>query len=221
MVKALLFDLDGTLVDSIPLWIRANLHTLEDWNVPMDAQTFLTKIYQQGFHHHGILEQCSVVTERAGQFYEERNAYFATLLPQKIEWLGGAGKVLQECAAQVPLGLMTGTTRQCIEAMDGRLHLSDIFREIVTYDDTGLKMKPDPYGLMLLTAKLSLDPASCVYIGDQPVDMQAARAAGMKSCLIPTKSTQEGAIEFADIVLPSIEAVPILLKEEAIATARK
>ncbi len=212
-MRTLLFDLDGTLVDSIPLWIDANLQTLKKWKIVMDAQEFLTEFYQQGLHHHGIVEKCGLSTEMADEFYEERNALFEKLLREKVEWMGTAGKVLKACAKRMPLGLMTGATRECIDAMDQRLHLSILFRAIVTYDDTGLRMKPNPYGLLLLTEKLGVDPEECMYVGDQTVDVQAARAIGMKSCLIPTSSTPEGAAEMADHVLGSMEELRNILRD--------
>jgi N-acetyl-D-muramate 6-phosphate phosphatase len=210
-MQALLFDLDGTLVDSVPLWIEANLRALRARDVVMDEQTFLTTIYQHGMHYHGILEQCGVSTEGADQFYQERNDLFDMLLRQKAQWIGDAETALQECAKQVPLGLMTGSARRFIDAMDSRLHLSKLFRALVTYDDTGVKMKPDPYGLLLLAETIGIDPTDCVYVGDQLVDVQGARAAGMKSCLIPSTYTPKGTEHEADIVLHNIGEIISLL----------
>lgn len=206
-MKALLFDLDGTLVDSIPLWIEANLAELAKRNFTMNPQTFIAEIYQKGLHYHGILEKCGISMDRAQEFYDNRNKLFDELLRTKIEWLGEAGTTLQECTARLPLGLMTGSTRHSIEAMDQRLHLSKIFREMITFDDTGFTMKPDPYGLLLLIERLGIDPTECMYVGDQLVDVRASKAAGMRSCLIQTKNTPAEATEEADIVIQRIEEV--------------
>lgn len=204
LVKALLFDLDGTLIDSFPLWVAANLHALHERGIVINEQTFLTDYYQLGLHHHGILEKCGLPTEDAPRFYRERNALYTRYLEEKITWMGDAGTVLQHCAEHVPLGLMTGTTRRDIEAIDRRLPLSTLFRKIITFDDTGDRMKPDPYGLLLLAKKLSVDPRECVYIGDQIVDIEAARSAQMPCWLLHTKHTPDAAVAKADVVLQSI-----------------
>ena len=217
-VKAILFDLDGTLVDSIPLWIEANLRALAARHCIMDKRTFLTEVYQRGFHYHGILEHCGLRTQDAEKFYRERNNFFDELLREKVEWMGKAEQTLQACAAIMPLGLMTGSARRFIDAMDARLHLSKIFRAIVTYDDTGLQMKPDPYGLFLLAKKLKVQAAACAYVGDQLVDVQAARAAGMTSVLIPTKDTPQGAAKEADVVLKNTEDVTDIVKNRSSAS---
>lgn len=208
-VQALLFDLDGTLIDSFPLWVAANLQALRVRGIVMDEQTFLTDYYQQGLHHHGILEKCGLPMEGAAQFYRERNALYTDYLRQDIEWMDDAGSVLQQCATKAPLGLMTGTTQRDIAAIDERLHLSALFREIVTFDDTRDRMKPDPYGLLLLAEKLQRDPQDCVYIGDQYVDVLASHAAGMPCWILHTPRTPDIAVQAADRVIERIRDISV------------
>ena len=210
--KAILFDLDGTLVDSVPLWIEANLKTLASLGVSMNAQEFLTNFYHEGLHYEGILEKCGASTENAEQFYSDRNNQFAHLLHQKVEWIGKTESTLKLCAAKVPLGMMTGSRRFFVDAMDERLNLSSLFSAIVTRDDTGTKMKPDPYGLLLLAERLGIAPELCTYVGDLDVDMEAAKRAGMSSCLIKTALTPEGAEKGADVVIEKIERLVEMLK---------
>ncbi len=210
-MKALLFDLDGTLIESIPLWIEANLHALRERNFIMDEEAFLKHIYHQGLHYSGMLEACGLNTDRADQFYYDRNTYYQALLRQNIEWIGNAESALQQCTNTVRIGIMTGSARSFVDAIDSKLHLSEICQTIVTYDDTGLRMKPDPYGLLLLAETLGIDPADCIYVGDQDVDIKAAKAARMTSCLIPNRSTPEGAREEADIVLQDIGEIVSLV----------
>ncbi|MEI8230652.1 MAG: HAD family phosphatase [Candidatus Peregrinibacteria bacterium] len=208
-MHALLLDLDGTLIDSFPLWAAANLHMLELRGISLTEQKFLTDFYQPGLHHHGILEKCGLPTDDAEKFYQERNQLYTRYLAERIEWMDDAGAVLERCKEILPLGLMSGTTRKDIEAIDRRLHLSSLFQEIVTFDDTGKRMKPDPYGLLLLTEKLGVDPKECAYVGDQYVDVQAARDAGMECWLLQTPNTPAQAIKEADLLLASIGDIPM------------
>ncbi len=210
--KAILFDLDGTLVDSVPLWIKANLRALESLNVVLDADTFLKQIYHAGLHYEGILEQCGVDPEHGKQFYSDRDDRFSALLREKVEWTGAAEKVLKQCAAKAPLGVMTGSKRRFVDAMDERLHLSSLFTVIVTRDDTGTKMKPDPYGLLLLAKGLGVAAADCLYVGDQGIDVRAAENARMSVCLLITKETPDGAGKGADFVIERIEDLVGILK---------
>lgn len=205
--KALLFDLDGTLVDSVPLWIEANLEILKSLDVMMTAAAFLKEIYHAGLHYEGILEKCGVPMEKSERFYRERDALFADLLRKNVQWTGEAEKTLQVCASHAPLGMMTGSRRCFIDAMDEKLSLSALFKSIVTRDDTGKKMKPDPYGLLILAEHLEVKPAECLYVGDQYVDVQAAKNAHMPVCLLKTKETPDGAGKEADMVITAIETI--------------
>ncbi len=214
-MKALLFDLDGTLVDTIPLWIEANIRALKDLRYTMDSETFLHEFYQKGLHFRGILEQCGLDPKHGKSFYSQRDNLYVGLLKENVEWIGNAGEVLTKCAAKIPLGLMTGSRRSFIDALEPKLKLSRLFKTIITYDDTGERMKPNPYGLLLLTKKMIVEPQSCLYVGDQDVDAKAARAVGMMCCIIPRNETpKEAAIE-ADIVLKNIDDVVRIVEEEA------
>ncbi len=201
---AILFDLDGTLVDSIPFWIEANIQALKSLGVHIDAETFLKDFYHAGLHYEGILEKLSATSKNPEQFYRDRDDLFTELVRTKIEWIDGTEAVLKKCAMNYPLGMMTGSRRGFIDAMDDRLKLSSLFSSIITRDDTGTKMKPDPYGLLLLAERLGVKAEDCLYVGDQKVDVQAAKNAGMASCHVRWKQTPDNAEKGADYVIESI-----------------
>jgi HAD superfamily hydrolase (TIGR01509 family) len=212
--STLLFDLDGTLVETIPFWLDANVQALAERGVTMDAETFLNDYYHQGLHFHGVLEHAGAPTDHAEQWYEQRNTRYAETLRHHATWLPDAEETLRRLSAAGPLGLMTGSKRLFVDAIDDRLGLSSIFHVIVTQDDTGMRMKPDPYGLHLLADAMGADAAHCLYVGDQRVDLQAARAAGMRSCLLRGTHTQTDITpEEADIVLQDIRELPTLRGE--------
>lgn len=203
--KAILFDLDGTLVDSIPLWLDANVRTLESLGVSVTPDDFLKDLYHAGLHYQGILEHFGITPEQGKNFYENRNDLFDHLLHKNIQWLGKAEETLKQCAAKVPLGMQTGAKMDFIDAMDAKLNLSSFFSAIVTADDTMQKMKPDPYGLLLLTKSLNVTPKDCIYVGDQGIDVQAAKNAGMPFYLLKRTETPEGAEKDATVVIEKIE----------------
>lgn len=214
--KAILFDLDGTLVDSVPLWIEANIHTLKSFGVTMEPENFLKEIYHAGLHYRGILEHCGIDTKHAERFYSDRNDLFAELLRKNVRWIGDAERTLRQCAALAPLGMLTAAKLRFIEAMDERLTLSSLFSAIITADDTMQHMKPDPYGLLLLTERLKVAPEHCIYVGDQGVDVEAAKKAGMLCCLLNRVETPQGAEKDATMVIDKIEdLLPLLNTDNA------
>ena len=193
--------------DSIPLWISVNVKALHRLGFSMNERTFLKEYYFDGLHHAGILEKCGLPVSNAKQFYEERNRLYEESLRREAIWLPDAEDVLKHCAKRRPLGMLTGSRRAFIDAINDRLHLSTFFQAIVTYDETLERQKPDPFGLQLLSRKLNVPSQQCLYIGDQRVDVTAAHAAGMKVCLIRRKETPAGAEEGADFVIRTIGEV--------------
>lgn len=211
MFDALLFDLDGTLVDTIPFWVEANVQALADRGAQVDPESFLTDCYQEALHFHGILEYAGVSTRDEEDWYAARDDRYVDILQHKGNWLSDALEALQSLPDDLPLGLMTGSKRRFVYALNRRLHLTDIFDAVVTQDDTGMRMKPDPYGLLLLAQQLHVDPTHCIYIGDQRIDLQAAQAAGMSSCLIPGPHSRPHLDNEVDRILQSIAQISQLL----------
>ncbi|MEI8230128.1 MAG: HAD-IA family hydrolase [Candidatus Peregrinibacteria bacterium] len=192
-MHALLFDLDGTLVDTVPLWVSANVAMLARYGFAISNDAFLKNYYHTGLHYTGILEKAGIPLERAAKFYADRDRLYEGILGERAEWVPGAENVLTELSARLTLGMLTGSKRSFIDALDRKLRLSSYFKVIVTYDDTQERIKPDPFGLELLTQKLNVDPRECWYVGDQLVDITAAHAMGMKVCLLRVPSTPENA----------------------------
>src|SRR3989344_7413378 len=108
-MTTLLFDLDGTLIDSVPLWIEANLSALRTYGVTMEYAFFLHAFYQKGFHYSGIAEKCGVHVTKIDAFYAERDNLFSALIREKATWIGNAENVLQTCAETMSLGMQTGS----------------------------------------------------------------------------------------------------------------
>lgn len=208
----ILFDLDGTLVDTIPLWVHANVQALAERDCSIDGMVFLQEYYNKGLHHSGILEKSGLSTDHADAFYSRRNDLFVDELRTKAEWMDGAQSVLQYCKDQGVVGLMTGSRNRYIQALNERLRLSSYFQGVITFDETGNQMKPSPYGLQLLTNTLNLQPSHCVYIGDQPVDIEAAKNAGMKSIFIPQATTASTELR-PDLLLESLRELPTALTQ--------
>ncbi len=172
---AVLFDLDGTLVDSIELIVRTWQATVEE--------------------HLGIVHSRDEVIPRIGRSLE---SLFDELDPSKTarmalsyrermagwhdEWIRGypgIDELLADLsAAGVRLGLVTSKSRASAQISLRFFDLERWMETIVTSDRTD-RHKPDPEPLLLAASDLGLDPGTCWYVGDSVHDLSAARAAGM------------------------------------------
>ncbi|MCY4477510.1 MAG: HAD-IA family hydrolase [Gammaproteobacteria bacterium] len=180
-VRAVLFDLDGTLVDTAPDLVgcvqdvmRARgarplpFKTLRHY-VSRGMRGLLTAAYGADFidseQYPGVLEHCL-------KLYSGRLAEQSRLFP-------GMRRVLDRLAAQrIPWGVVTNKpeylTRPLLEALD-------LAREcaVTVGGGTTTHTKPHPEPMLYAARRLALDTANCIMLGDDPRDMQAAAAAGM------------------------------------------
>jgi phosphoglycolate phosphatase len=183
-IKAILFDLDGTLIDSAPdLHLAANKLLAEQNRRPVELQELtdmigdgVTKLVERAFEAtgeaipEGGLED---LTKRYLEFYEPHCADLTIAYPGAIDCL----KQLRD--AGYPLAVCTNKPYAAtLEILEG-LGLAEFF-EVVIGGDTlpGIK-KPDPRHLLAALDRLGVSPEQVVMVGDNANDVNAARGAGI------------------------------------------
>jgi pyrophosphatase PpaX len=173
--RAILFDLDGTLIDSIELIVRSFQHATETHlGAPLTREEIIPTI---GRSLTGELERIApgsgaalLVTYRAFMF--ANHDAFVTVYPGIFDLLTALR------ARGLPTGIVTSKARISAAPSFARFLLDREMSAIVVEDDTA-RHKPHPDPLLHAARLLGLAPAACWYIGDSTHDMIAARAAGM------------------------------------------
>jgi HAD superfamily hydrolase (TIGR01509 family) len=179
---AYLFDCDGTIADSMPLHYQAWKQALSEWNCPFDEALFyewggkpIAEIISTLNTSHGLHMPVEAVARRKEILYFE-------LLPQ----LKPVPEVLEHIEAQhgrIPFAVVSGSTRESVEASLSTLQLLDRFAILVCAGDyTHSKPHPEPF--LLAAAKLGVPPQSCLVFEDTDMGIQSATAAGMASVRI-------------------------------------
>ncbi len=174
-VDCILFDLDGTLIDSIELIVRSFQHATETHcGTPLPREEIIPTI---GRSLAGELERIApgngatlLATYRMFMF--ANHDAFVTVYPGILEMLAAIHK------RGVPMGIVTSKARLSAAPSFARFLLDREMSVVVVEDDTA-RHKPHPDPLLHAAAMLDLPPAACWYIGDSTHDMVAARAAGM------------------------------------------
>ncbi len=192
---AILFDMDGTLLETGSIWNRATRQALQEHGIIFteDEHRSLASMLL-----HDVLSSKGYEAEKILSIRASRDAAMNPLIQSEAAWIHGAKDLL--ASLTVPSGIITSTHRNVFAMLDAALSISTIVTTIVVADDVRPDYKPHPKGLLIACERLNVEPVHCVYIGDQECDLQAATAAGMDSILIrgthtPTDLTHEKVVD--------------------------
>lgn len=178
---AILFDLDGTLVDSIACYEDALRQAMLEIGVPEFTHEAFVQSYHHGQHLDHLLERYGYGHVDRAAVRRRRDELYLAHLRDRSDWIEGAESLLRECGERYAVGLVTGSWRTYVDALDAKLGLYRHFAVTITCDDTGPLGKPHPHGLLLACDRLGVAPELAMYVGDQQFDIDAARAAGMEA----------------------------------------
>ncbi|MCX6795492.1 MAG: HAD family hydrolase [Candidatus Falkowbacteria bacterium] len=179
MVKAILFDVDGVLLDSF----EANLKFFQVLISDLGHQPPTREEYQEIFNLNmiGVLKKFTHISseEEFKKICELRAVGKISYPTELLSYPESLEEVVHSLNQKYSLGIVTSRITASIFESPRLKNLKEFFPIVVACEDTKLH-KPDPAPLLLAAEKLSLPPEDIVYVGDQKTDLQAARSAGMK-----------------------------------------
>ncbi|MBN8590022.1 MAG: beta-phosphoglucomutase family hydrolase [Rhodothermia bacterium] len=203
MTKALIFDMDGTIVDNMAVHIEVWLALLAQNGVLQSASEFHR--VSSGKTNPEILRYYlgSNLSDQAVQALgEEKEAMYRTIFADRIEAVNGLYSLLEEAQEQgLLLALATSAPPVNVPFVLNGLGLQHTFDAIVTANDVQ-NGKPHPEVFLKAAQKLQCIPEECVVFEDAPVGFLAAKHAGM-SCIIVATSP----FSAEDAALPHIKQV--------------
>jgi beta-phosphoglucomutase len=204
-LRAVLWDMDGTLVDSAEYHWQAWRDTMAREGSPITHEQFLATFGQR---NDSILRQwlgqkaTPDVIQRLGDTKEA--LYRQHVRERGIQSLPGVSDWLHRLHGQAwRQAIASAAPRANVETILQVLGFSDCFQEIVSAEDVH-RGKPDPEVFLVAAAKLGVGPKRCIVVEDAAHGIEAARAAGMKSIGV----SRDGDLLNADVVVPSLDRLP-------------
>ncbi len=208
-ILSVVFDLDGTLVDSLPLVLRAFTHALEPYG-PRPTMDIFTRLGGPPNRIFSSLvdkeEHVPAAIERLVSFNRENN--------HLIRPFDGVGVVLEQLRTRgATLAVWTGRDRETTDWLLREHGLQDFFATVVCGDDLATH-KPDPQGLQEILSRLKQKAPETLLVGDADVDVLGGVACGIDTVLINHSRAVEETVRAKAwrVVNSPFEAFELVLK---------
>jgi pyrophosphatase PpaX len=172
-----LFDLDGTVIDSGAIILASMRHAAET----VVGGTYTDAELMKAVGGPGLEAQMVVLDpDRVDELVRVYRAHNEPL-HETLECCAGIDAVLAQLKDEGRrLGIVTAKRRLTVDLAFARLPIEHFFDVVVGGDETE-RHKPDPAPLLLALERLGVEAGDAAYVGDSPFDMQAARAAGLSA----------------------------------------
>jgi HAD superfamily hydrolase (TIGR01509 family) len=205
-VAAVVFDLDGVLVDSEQLWDRARRELVEErggaWRE--DATRAMMGMSSREWSRY-MHDELQVDLEPA-EISASVVAKLEELYREQLPLLPGARAAVLALAEHWPLGLASSANREVIDLALELAELEDSFAATVSSEEVP-RGKPAPDVYLEAARRLAVVPADCAAVEDSTNGLRAAAAAGMRVIALPNRAfpPAEDALRLADAVIGSLD----------------
>ena len=208
-VRAVLFDLDGTLVDSeghTDDAIRAVLAGYGNQNFSLPH----TETHGRTWAHvAGVIRERTKIDVDTAVLADELLTCW-TALASDVTPIPGAQEAIRTAARRLKLGVVSGSPRSVIDSFLAKLAVADCVEPRARIGgDAVSRSKPDPEGYLLGAHALGVEPAESIVFEDSQAGLKAARAAGMQSVFVTCRAADiPGTIPLATASCTHYRALP-------------
>ena len=201
--RAVIFDLDGLLLDTEVLWQRAEEELFAAHGAVFSHEDKM-RVIGTSFEHTAefFAARLGEPPERGAELVDEMIEMMHAALQQDVAGRPGAIELVARLRGRVPLGLASNSPRRLVDAALRTAGLLQAFDAIVTADDV-LQAKPAPDLYLLACERLGVTPGDALALEDSASGVAAAKAAGLTCIAVPQFAETD--VSAADRVIDSLE----------------
>lgn len=208
-LKAIIFDMDGVLVDSEPLHLIAMQKLLKRYDIAYsehDNREFLGKKDIVIFE---ILIDRFNLDLTPPQFVDIKEQFMEELIVSQAAARPGVQSLLERARSyEVPMAVASSATLPTINLVVDTLKIRHFFKTLCSGDQVK-HGKPAPDVYLLAAEQIGVEPKNCLVIEDTITGLTAGKAAGMFCVSIPCEATAHQDHSIADLSLSSIDQIPV------------
>lgn len=200
-MKGFIFDMDGTIVDSMPYHTEAWVKFISGLGIDIDRDEFQRRT--AGMTTFEILRRVvgEYLTEVELQDYtEQKEAIYRTIYAEAIRPIDGLIEFLQASRAlSIPMALATSAGKQNLNFVLKSLEIEEYFTAIVCADEVSLG-KPHPDMFLAASSRMGLESHNCIVFEDALLGIEAAERAAMKAVVVMTTLEEKELQDFSHII---------------------
>ena len=183
-IKAVIFDLDGSLVDSMWMWRAIDIEYLGRFGIPL-PEDLQSRIEGMSFSETAVyFKEHFSIPDSIDRIKEDWNRMAWDKYANEVPLKPGIPEFLERCREEgIKLGIATSNSRQLVENIAKVHNLRDYFSCIMTGCDVA-HGKPSPDIYLAVAEELDCPPSQCLVFEDIIPGIQAGKAAGMRVCAV-------------------------------------
>ena len=205
MIEAVVFDLDGVLLDSEQLWDKAREQLARERGGRWHDQAQRDMMGMSSLEWSRYMHETIGLPEPPEEISREVVERLTALYRERLPAIPGAKEAVERLAADYKLGLASSSNRELIDLALELLGVAHLFAATVSSEEVA-HGKPAPDVYLEAARRLGIEPARAAAVEDSQNGILAAKAAGMRVIAIPNRHfpPDEEALARADVTLSSL-----------------
>ena len=203
MVDAFLFDLDGVLVDTEPLYMLAAQSSLSDMGHSLPCADLVAIVYGKAWKDALAVLDSLFPGIDAGELGRRIVRHYTDASRGRDIGIHGSIALLRDLSVHSPVAVVSGSTRHEVGRLLERIAVESNVAFFIGAEDYEAG-KPDPACYLLAAERLSLPPGRCLAFEDSLAGVRAAKSAGMFCVALKREENPSQDLELADEVLPDL-----------------
>jgi len=211
-VKAIIFDMDGIIVDSEPVQLESFNEVLKPYNIQLSENDFKGFIGMTQVEIFSSILNAHTIDKSIDQLRSEKKSIYTKLIKDELFPMPGLAELI-EWIEQTPLkkGIASGSPLDDIHSVLDHIHLRDRFDCI----QSSLHLphgKPFPDVYLHVAEGLNVSPAACIVLEDTAIGVEAGKKAGMICIAVPNALTSHQNFSHSHYVVKDLFAARLLIE---------
>lgn len=219
MKKAIIFDMDGLMIDSERLYFQAQREIAAGYGKTVKEELLWTMMGRKPIESISIFVKEMDIPAAPGDILEQRNLMMKDKLKNELISMPGLEDIIETFYKKLKLAVATGAQGEFLDIVVDNLGIRDKF-DLLQSSDGIEKGKPDPEIYLAACEKLGLAPRECIVLEDSSNGARAGKNAGCYVIAVPTEYTRKQDFGFVDFIASGLtgaaEHIHLLLNQKSL-----